>query len=212
MSDGVLSALAAEDARSLIGRRNRPLHFILKSFDGEHPALDSLGLSRETLSRFGVGYFTGKGMMHNNVVIPFHNGDGLLVAYVGYDIETGALRYPPPEKFDQRLELFNALRAENAGFFQDGVVLVTDLLNVLRLYELGIHRVVALTTDRIYEPQLATLTRLVGTNGHVDFVPWSKEYRENLERLAEHFHVRLHRYYLGSEDEFLLQVAGACGW
>jgi hypothetical protein len=37
----------------------------------------------------------------------------------------------------------------------------------------------------------------------VHYVPWTPEYDANLERLSERFHVRLHRYHDGSEDEFL---------
>jgi hypothetical protein len=190
---------------------NKPLDFTLRSIDVEHPALDQLlGISRETLRAFGVGYFTGKGVMHDKVVIPLHDTAGRLVAYAGYSPMDGSITYP--KTFDRRLELFNTLRAENAGLFMDGLVLVTDLLNVLRLYELGVHRVVALPTEKLYAPQCAHIERIVGDGGQVDFVPWTLEYSDNLRVLSEHFHVRLHRYYNGSEDEFLSQVAFTLGW
>jgi hypothetical protein len=191
----------------LLTRRNKPLNFTLQSIDREHEALDHLQLSRETLDTFDVGYFTGKGMMHHKIVLPFHNKDGLLVAYVGFKEGGGKPTFPRPEHFDRRLEVYNVCRAERAGLYMDDVVLASDVLNVLRLHDLGIDRSVALPTERIYAPQLALLQRLVGSGGRVHYVPWTREYGENLRLLAEHFHVRLHRYYEGSEDEFLATVA-----
>lgn len=190
----------------LLGRRNQPLDFLLKSIDYEHPALDALGFSRETLKAFDVGYFTGKGMMHDKLVLPFHDRDGRLVAYVGYSPKDGSFTYPDRKRFDRRLELYNVVCAESTGLYQDGIVLVTNLLNVLRFYEVGVKRVLALPTDAVYAPQLEEIRRLVGTGGNVDFVPWTKECGATLRALSECFHVRLHRYYRGAEDEFLAQV------
>jgi len=195
---------------SLPRARNKPLDFTLRGIDVDHPVLDAMGLQRETLTAFGVGYFGGKGIMHNKVVIPFHNADGLLVAYTGYSPRDGSITYP--KTFNRRLELYNVLGAEIAGLREDGLVLVTDLLNVLRLYELRVYRVVALPTEKLYAPQLKQIRDLVGDGGRVDFVPWTREYRKTLAVLLPYFHVRLHRYYEGSEDEFLAQVVQSIGW
>jgi hypothetical protein len=190
---------------SIPGKTNRPLPFTLKSVDDDHPECDRLGFERETLKHFKVGYFTGKGMMHGKVVFPFYNKEGLLVAYIGYSMKDGSLTYP--EAFDRRVELYNYPLCEyGLDAERDSVVLVTDLLNVLRLYEFGVRNVLALPTEDIHEPQLDLIESIVGLGGQVDFVPWSKEYGENLRRLATRFYTRLHRYYLGSEDEFLRQV------
>jgi hypothetical protein len=186
-------ALVESAEPSLLGKRNRPLGFTLKHIDVEHPVLDRLGVRRETLRTFGVGFYAGKGIMHGKVVIPFHNAEGLLVAYAGYLPKDGAITYP--NRFDLRLELFNHWRCENSGLFEDGVVLVTDLLNVLRLYEHGVHRVVALPTETLYAPQLAHIRSLVGRSGQVDFVPWTREYVDILAALLPHFHVRLYRHH-----------------
>jgi hypothetical protein len=190
--------------------RNKLLGFTLKHIDVDHPILDRLGIRRKTLEHFGVGYFTGKGIMHDKVVIPFHNAEGLLVAYAGYLPEDGAITYP--NRFDLRLELFNYWRCENSGLFEDGIVIVTDPLNVLRLYELGVHRVLALPTETLYAPQFAHIRSLVGDGGEVDLAPWTREYIDILAALLPHFHVRLHRHHEGSEDQFLSEVANSLGW
>jgi hypothetical protein len=194
----------------LTGRVNKPLEFTLKSITLEHPVLEGLGISRATLEAFGVAFFTGKGLMHNKVVVPFHNADGLLVAYAGYVPETRAYTYP--KGFDPRLELYNVWRAADAAVCDTGIVVVTDLLNVLRLYDLGVRCAVAMPTETIFPPQLKALHSLVGAGGRVDFAPWTKEYVDTLAELLSYFHVRLHRYYLGSEDEFLSQLVSSLGW
>jgi hypothetical protein len=197
-------------ARTPERRCNPPLAFKLKPIEVDHPLVAMPGISRETLQTFGAGYFAGKGILHDRMVIPFHDADGFLVAYAGYAPADGSIAYP--RRFDRSLELFNAFRAEREGLFMDGIVLVTDLLNVLRLHEIGLRRVVAIPTATLCQPQLETIARLVGTHGTVDFVPWTKAYDHMLERLLDRFHVRLHRYYDGSEDEFLSQVATAVAW
>ncbi len=197
----------ADATRHLLLRRNQPLTFTLQKIDVEHEVLDELRLAPETLRAFGVGYFAGKGIMHDKIVVPFHNADGLLVAYAGYSPNDRSFTYPSCKHFDLRLELFNGFRAEHAGWYMDDVVVVSDIWNVLRLYERGVRRVLALPTETMYEPQLALLTRLVGSGGRVHYVPWTREYGANLERLSRRFHVRLHRYHDGSEDEFLDTVA-----
>lgn len=198
-------------AEAFTSRTNPPLAFTLQSITTDHPELTRLGLEPETLKHFGIGYFTGKGMMHDKVVIPFHDKESRLVAYVGYSIEDGSFTYP--KTFDRRLELYNYPWCEfGLGLDHSGVVLVTDILNVFRLYELGVRHVLALPTEEIHAPQFDLIESLVGLGGGVEFVPWTKQYSQNLQLLSERFHTRLHRYYLGSEDEFLMQVVHTLDW
>ena len=201
----------AQPPEDLSGRTNRPLPFVLQSIAVDHPALERLGFERKTLRQFGVGYFTGKGIMHEKVVFPFHDRDAQLVAYVGYDLDPGAFRYPDPKDFDPRLELYNApLCAMAFGLDREGLVLVTDLLDVLRLYELGVHHVVALPTDRIYGPQLDILDAIGESYGKVDLVTRNPDCRPVLDALVTRFHVRLQSPHCDeTEDAFLSRVAAS---
>jgi hypothetical protein len=195
----------------LTGRTNRPLGFTLQSIDYAHPELDRLGFESETLHHFGVGYFRGRGIMAGKIVIPFHNKDGILVAYIGYSLKDRSFTYP--KAFDRRLELYNYPHCEiGLGSDHESVVLVTDPWNVLRLYEYGVRNVTALPTEEIYEPQLDLVQSLVGLRGRVDFVPWTKEHRSMVDALSTRFYTRLHRYYEGSEDEFIFQVIATLDW
>ena len=120
--------------------RNQPLRDVSEGFEVEHPVLDSLGLRRETLDRFGVGFFTGEGVLRDRVLLPFHDQHGLLIAYAGYSPKDRSIRYS--KRFHPQRELYNVMGADIAESAYDGLVFVTELLNVLRLYELGVHRVV----------------------------------------------------------------------
>lgn len=199
----------SDDAEHLSGRSNPPLPFTLKSLDVEHPELARLGFKRATLVHFGAGYFTGKGLMHGKVALPFHNKDGVLVAYVGYTPGDDTPLYP--KGFDRRLELFNALRAEQPGLYKEGLVLVTDILQVIRLHDLGVYNAIALPSAGLHVPQLSLMEAMVGEGGRVDFIPGDQPVMETLETLATRFYTRVHRDLAGSPAEFLPKIAAKLG-
>src|SRR6202451_4064630 len=47
---------------------NKPLTFNLQNIDHVHPYLKERGVSEETAKKFGVGFFPGKGSMHDRIV------------------------------------------------------------------------------------------------------------------------------------------------
>lgn len=210
VGEGRARSASSDDAEHLSGRSNPPLPFILKSLDVEHPELAHLGFKRETLVHFGAGYFTGKGLMHGKVALPFHNKDGVLVAYVGYTLEDGTFTYPPA--FDRRLELFNAFRAENLGLFKEGLVLVTDILQVMRLHDLGVYNVMALPSAGLHVPQVTLMVAMVGEGGQVDFIPGDQPFKETLATLAAHFYTRLHGDLAGNSEDALAKIATKLGY
>lgn len=61
---------------------NKPLAFTLKDINPEHPLIQSRGITVETATLFGVGYFPGKGSMAGRVVFPLYE-DGQLIGYAG---------------------------------------------------------------------------------------------------------------------------------
>jgi hypothetical protein len=64
--------------------RNEPLTFALKNIEPDHPRVKALGFQEDILTAFGVGYYRGRGMMENRIVIPIHNPSRQLVAYAGF--------------------------------------------------------------------------------------------------------------------------------
>jgi DNA primase len=81
---------------------NKPLTFTLQNIDHSHPYLEERGVSLETAKKFGVGFFSGKGSMHDRIVIPIHNSKGELVAYAGRSIAGSEPRYKVPAGFISR--------------------------------------------------------------------------------------------------------------
>src|SRR5580692_7895233 len=112
---------------------NKPLTFNLQNIDQTHPYLHERGLTEETTKKFGVGFFPGKGSMHDRIVIPIHNSKGELVAYAGRSIDGSEPRYKFPAGFHKSLELYNLHRVRE----ELSVVLVEGFVDCMRVTEAG---------------------------------------------------------------------------
>jgi len=112
---------------------NKPLAFTLQHIDHAHPYLKERGVSLEIAEKFGVGFFPGKGSMHNRIVIPVHNAKGELVAYAGRSIDGSAPRYKFPAGFQKRRELYNVHRVRD----EVSVVLVEGFFDCIKVTEAG---------------------------------------------------------------------------
>jgi DNA primase len=112
---------------------NKPLTFTLQKIDHSHAYLSGRGITEETARKFGVGYFSGKGTMHNRVVVPIHNPEGELVAYAGRSIDGSEPRYKFPAGFHKSLELFNLHRVRG----EYAVVLVEGFFDCMKVTQAG---------------------------------------------------------------------------
>ncbi len=112
---------------------NRPLTFTLQNIDHHHPYLTERGLTNETSEKFGFGFFSGKGTMHDRIVIPIHNMMGELVAYAGRVIDESEPRYKFPAGFHKSLELFNLHRVRG----ELSVVLVEGFFDCMKVTQAG---------------------------------------------------------------------------
>jgi DNA primase len=112
---------------------NKPLTFILKSVEPEHPHLKERGLTDETIRTFGVGLFSNRGLMQNRIVIPIHNSKGELVAYAGRAIDGSEPRYKFPQGFRKSLELFNLHRVKS----ELEVVVVEGFFDCMKVHQAG---------------------------------------------------------------------------
>jgi DNA primase len=61
---------------------NKPLGFVLKDVNPEHPLIQERGISIATARLFGIGFFPGKGTMAGRIVFSLHE-NGHLVGYAG---------------------------------------------------------------------------------------------------------------------------------
>lgn len=137
------SAVAAE---SKLVRENRaanpPLRFALRGVDGAHPYLGERGIELATAACFGVGLYTGPGLMSGRVVIPIQNEHGQTVAYVGRSMDGTPPKYKLPAGFRKSLVLFNLHRAAASG--EKRAVVVEGYFDCLRVHQAGFPAVVAL--------------------------------------------------------------------
>jgi DNA primase len=112
---------------------NKPLTFNLQNIGHTHPYLKERGVSEETAQKFGVGFFPGKGSMHDRIVIPIHNPKGELVAYAGRSIDGSEPRYKFPAGFHKSMELYNLHRVRE----EVSVVLVEGFFDCMKVAQAG---------------------------------------------------------------------------
>jgi DNA primase len=123
-------------------RVNPPLAFCLRGVDATHPYLSQRGIERETANWFGVGFYSGPGLMEGRMVIPIHDDSGHLVAYCGRSLNGASPRYKLPSGFKKSLVLFNLHRAAARG--QTTVVVVEGFFDCMKVHQAGWRNVVAL--------------------------------------------------------------------
>jgi DNA primase len=132
-----------------------PLKFALTPIDATHPYLAARGISKKTATEFGVGFYSGPGLMHGRLVIPIHNAAGELVAYSGRTVDQKLPRYQVPSGFRKSEVLFNMHRAGAAG--GASAVMVEGFFDCMKVHQAGIPSVVAIMGSVLYEPQCCAL-------------------------------------------------------
>jgi hypothetical protein len=173
--------------------QNEPLTFALKNIEPDHPSVKALGIQEDILTAFGVGYYRGRGMMGNRMVIPIYNPSRQLVAYAGFHPEERTYTYPP--KFRRELELYNLGGALADQGADQGVILVRHPLEALMLISAGHMNAVAIMGDIISDVQMGVLLDQHGTGEKVTlFWPIQTDVVPTLSELLPHFFVRLCRY------------------
>jgi DNA primase len=121
---------------------NPGLRFELANVDCAHPYLLERGIQRATAAEFGVGFYSGSGLMQGRIVIPIHNPHGKLVAYAGRAVNGSGPKYKLPTGFHKGLEVYNVHRAATVG--SDRVIVVEGYFDCLQVHQAGFRCVVAL--------------------------------------------------------------------
>ncbi len=180
---------------------NKTLGFTLQNLVTSHPYLTERGLSEATIAEFGIGYCE-KGSMTGRIVIPILNREGQLVAYAGRlpgklsDEETPKYKLPPGFKKSQ--ELYNLHRALQEPE-DTPLVIVEGFFDCLRLWQLGIRRVVSLMGSSLSLQQEELIAAAVNPQSRIvlllDEDEAGREAREKITpRLANHCYVRTIRF------------------
>jgi DNA primase len=130
---------------------NPVLRFELRNVNTAHPYLVERGIQRASAAEFGVGYYSGTGLMEGRIVIPIHNPRGELVAYAGRAVNGVEPKYKLPIGFRKSREIFNVHRAAIAD--SDRVIVVEGYFDCLRVHQAGFRCVVALMGCALSGPQ-----------------------------------------------------------
>jgi len=140
--------------KKLVTERRRaasPLNFKLTGIDCSHSYLAERGITEKTAVEFGVGFYTGPGLMHGRLAIPIHNGEGELVAYCGRSVDQTQPRYRVPPAFAKSEMLYNMHRAGCER--NSSVVVVEGFFDCMKVHQADVRSVVALMGSALYEPQ-----------------------------------------------------------
>lgn len=131
--------------------------FELSNVNSAHPYLVERGIERVTATEFGVGFYSGTGLMKGRIVIPIHNSRGELLAYAGRAVNGVEPKYKLPIGFRKSLEIYNIHRAATAG--SDRAIIVEGYFDCLRVYQAGFRCVVALMGCALSGQQEALLLK-----------------------------------------------------
>jgi DNA primase len=173
---------------------NTPLSFELKGIDPSHQHVLDLGISENTARKFGAGFFSGKGMFKNHVVIPIFNPDQQLIAYTGIPIK-GKPKHLYPPQFTKERELFHP-PASYPEEDENGLIIVRDPLHVLVLAEAGYHNTLAFMSNTLAKEQVKLLLRMYGTRKKITLLSALGDVNvlETLNMLLVLFYARLVRF------------------
>lgn len=138
-------------------KRNPRLRFALTGVDPGHPYLVSRGIDRATAVEFGIGFYTGPGLMSERIVIPIGNAQGENVAYAGRAPDGKLPKYKLPAGFQKSLEVFNLHRAAATGSTR--VIVVEGYFDCLRVHQAGLPWVVALMGSSLSTDQGSALLK-----------------------------------------------------
>lgn len=142
---GSLSVSTRPDQAERVRKKevgNPALGFRLRGVDGTHAYLRQRGIDRATAAEFGVGFYSGPGLMRGRIVIPIANEQGEIVAYAGRALGKELPKYKLPAGFQKAHELFNLHRALAQG--NRRVILVEGYFDCMKVHQAGFSHVVAL--------------------------------------------------------------------
>lgn len=180
-------------------RHNPPLEWAgLKNLD---PADESLANIYIWLPEIATDFESGlcsRGMMKGRFAVPIHNIDGELLAYCGIDLEehsASRLKFPPADKYDPSLDLFNLHRAiKDPLYIETGVLdIVQDIIEAFTACDGGHKNVVATMRGVPTEQQILRL-RSLDPVPRAFSISWrrpSKELEQSIAKLSEFAWVRV---------------------
>lgn len=170
---------------------NKPLTFALKEINHAHPYVLQRGITAETATTFGVGFFPGRGSMSGRVVIPIHNNNGELVAYAGRSIDGTEPKYRLPTGFKKSAELFNLHRVRALSDC-DRVIVCEGFFDCMKVHQAGFSAVVGLMGSSLSDAHEKSLKKYARVILFLDGDDAGREAAHTIsQRLAHHTFVRI---------------------
>lgn len=171
---------------------NKPLTFSLREIDHTHPYLLQRGITLETAQMFGVGFFSGRGLMRDRVVVPIHNQRGELVAYAGRSIDATEPKYKLPAGFKKSVELFNLHRVLEVSQGSCARVVVCEgFFDCMKVHQAGVAVVVGLMGSSLSDVQENSLRKFAHVILLLDGDEAGREASQTIaSRLVRHTFVR----------------------
>ena len=133
--------------------RLQPLKFVLQNVDPEHAYLEERGIDPKLAEEFGIGFYRGKGSMHDRIVFPIHDWwddaqePSRLVAYCGRiatdEASEDAPKYLIPEGFAKHQTLYLLNRVAGSKH----VYVVEGFFDAIRMLSLGFPTVAIMGTS-----------------------------------------------------------------
>ena len=173
---------------------NPPLKFILKDIDFTHLGLQKLGITEETAVAFGAGYYSGRGLFKEHIVLPIYSYTRKLIAYTGVTPDEPTTPVYP-QQFTKEIELFGKPRICDRDLSHRPLIICRHPLEVLLLYQAGFEAV-ALMSDSINKEQLKLLSRDCGESNKLTLF-FAQDDHHTVDIVAELltlFYIRLVRY------------------
>ncbi len=155
------TAQSKSDSKDHEVEENKPLDekYHLKNLDPEHPALTDIApyVMPDTLAEFGGGFCSTGRVVNDTVAVPIRTSDGQIIGYAGREVDKPR-SYRFPKNLRKDLAVFNLDRALASDQITDhGLIIVTDIFDVLSLFETGIENVVSTMGDTISDQQVGIL-------------------------------------------------------
>jgi DNA primase len=146
---------------------NKPLGFTLQLVN-QHPYFAERGLTPETVAEFGLGY-CDKGVMSERIAIPIHNLESKLVGYAGRwpgEPPEERPKYRLPDGFTTASEVYRLAQAlrEPEEF---PLIIVEGFFDVMKLWQLGIRKAVALMGSSMSTGQEQLICQAVKPDGTI---------------------------------------------
>jgi DNA primase len=150
-----------------VSEPNKPLGFVLK-LANQHPYFAERGLTPETVAEFGLG-FCDKGVMSGRIAIPIHNMDSELVGYAGRwpgKPPEERPKYRLPDGFKKASEIYRLAQALREPE-EYPLIIVEGFFDVMKLWQLGIRKTVALMGSSMSATQEQLIIRVTNENSTI---------------------------------------------